>query len=61
MAPKRTIQQFDIQLGRSEWITTVGHGPIGTRSSHTPVSVSVTRKLADACATFSAFKEVLIA
>ena len=48
-------------FGRSERMTTVGHRPIGTRRSHTPVSVSVTRTHADACATFSVFREVFIA
>ena len=32
-------------------ITSVERGPIGTGTAHSPVSVSVTRILADACAT----------
>ena len=45
------IQQFDILFGRSDMITSGGRGPLGIGTAHSPVSVSVTRTLADACAT----------
>ena len=49
--PQRIFQQFDVKFGRSDPITSVGHGPIGIDTAQPPVSVRVTRTLADACAT----------
>ena len=51
--PQRTAQQFDVQLGRSDMITSVGHGPTGIDTAQPPVSVHVTRAATDACATDS--------
>ena len=51
LRPQRIIQRFDIQLGRSDLITSVGHGPTGIDTAPPPVSANVTRALPDACAT----------
>ena len=45
--PRRFVQQFDFQFGRSDLITSVGHGPTGIDTAHSPVSVSVTPTLAE--------------
>ena len=46
---QRCTQHFDVQLGQSELMTSVGHGPSGIDTAHHLVSDSVTSTLSDAC------------